>query len=109
MTQGLLPFKVRETGPDIMMNAYHTCRIIWFRPSVEKMQGLDGAGSTPHSRRRVWPDLPPPQETVGGSLQPVTGEMGAVENRGPGLPPFVYFTRASVIMELRNLTSTPIS
>ena len=51
----------------------------------------------------------PPQETVGGSLQPVTGEMGAVENRGPGLPPFVYFTRASVIMELRNLTSTPIS
>ena len=37
------------------------------------------------------------------------GRDGAVENRGPGLPPFVYFTRASVIMELRNLTSTPIS
>ena len=55
------------------------------------------------------PDLPPPKRQWAGSLQPVTGEMGAVENRGPGLPPFVYFTRASVIMELRNLTSTPIS
>lgn len=51
----------------------------------------------------------PPKRQWAGSLQPVTGEMGAVENRGPGLPPFVYFTRASVIMELRNLTSTPIS
>ena len=70
MTQGLLPFKVRETGPDIMMNAYHTCRIIWFRPSVEKMHELDGAGSTPHSRLRVWPDLPPPKRQWAGPDSP---------------------------------------